>query len=197
VARTGSFGTSTSPFGSGVLSDLGAYSIGAAPAQTGGITGGTPYDWNPPADYGAGWSATTNGDGTFTYTPPTRPTVAPEPGVMPEPVIPQPAIPPINYTQAAANVVAMQGYVNTLQNVANPTQAQQTALATDLAQLAKNQAAVPAAIAAAAANVAKMQSYVNTLQAVSNPTPAQRAALATDLAQLAKNQATLASLTGG
>jgi len=34
----------------------------------------------------------------------------------------------------------MQGYVNILQAVANPTPAQKAALATDLAQLAKNQA---------------------------------------------------------
>jgi len=184
VARSGSFGTSVNPFGTGTFSDLSVYNITPMPQAT-QPTPQAIYQQQPVQNW---------------YTPappPVSPTVAPEPGVMPEPVIPQPAIPPINYTQAAANVVAMQGYVNTLQNVANPTQAQQTALATDLAQLAKNQAAVPAAIAAAAANVAKMQSYVNTLRAVSNPTPAQRAALATDLAQLAKNQATLAALTGG
>ena len=196
MARTGSFGTSTSPFGTGVLSDLGVYNVQPTPAPQTTYPQPT-YQQGPPEDYGAGWSTTFNDDGTVTYAPPVKPTVAPEVGVMPEPVIPQPAVPAINYTQAAANVVTMQGYVNTLQAVANPTQAQQTALQTDLAQLAANQAAVPAAVSSAAANVAKMQSYVDTLQAVSNPTPAQKAALATDLAQLAKNQATLASLTGG
>jgi hypothetical protein len=62
VARTGSFGTSTAPFGSGTLSDLGVYNIGD---------------------------------------PPVKPTVAPEPGVMPQPVIPEPIVPAVTYTPAA------------------------------------------------------------------------------------------------
>lgn len=173
ASRSGSFGTSLNPFGASTLSDLADYNVGTVAIP---VTQGPEY--NPAA-------------------PPARPSVAPEYGVMPQPVIPVPAVPAINYTQGVANVLTMQGYVNTLQRVQNPTQAQQTALATDLAQLAKVTSALPADIAGAAANVAKMQTYVNTLQAVKNPTPAQQAALATDLARLAKNQATLKSLTGG
>lgn len=179
MARKGSFGTSLTPFGE-PDTDLSVYQIGTpAPATP------LPQPIAPPIQTTSWYTAAE---------PPVKPTVAPEPGVQPQPVIPAPVVPAVNYAQAA---ITMQGYVDTLRAVANPTPAQQTALTVDLAQLAYNQAQISPAVAAAAANVATMQKYVNALSAVANPTTAQKAALTVDLAQLAKNQATLASLTGG
>ena len=118
MARTGSFGTSLSPF-AGLISDLSQYPVAPiAPPPTAPAPGTTDdgrrlvvilpdytnEPWLDPNGPGlpAGSSWTTGADtpSGFLYTPPpppVSPTVAPEPYVLPQPVVPQPAVPMIIY----------------------------------------------------------------------------------------------------
>jgi len=80
VARSGSFGTSVNPFGTGTFSDLSVYNITPMPQAT-QPTPQAIYQQQPVQNW---------------YTPappPVSPTVAPEPRVLPQPVIPQPTLP--------------------------------------------------------------------------------------------------------
>ena len=162
-SRRGKFSSSLRPFG-GLVSDLSVYQLAApapapAPAPTYYAPAPTYYapaapapnpyvnePWSDPKGpglpAGSSWTSPEPGE-PWIYTPPPppeSPTVAPEIGALPVPVIPDSVAPSINYTQAAANVAKMQGFVDILQAVSNPTAAQKAALKTDLAQLAKNQA---------------------------------------------------------
>ena len=80
MARSGSFGTSVNPFGTGTFSDLSVYNITPMPQAT-QPTPQAIYQQQPVQNW---------------YTPappPVSPTVAPEPRVLPHPVIPQPTLP--------------------------------------------------------------------------------------------------------
>lgn len=80
MARSGSFGTSVNPFGTGTFSDLSVYNITPMPQAT-QPTPQAIYQQQPVQNW---------------YTPappPVSPTVAPEPRVLPQPVIPQPTLP--------------------------------------------------------------------------------------------------------
>jgi len=115
-SRRGKFSSSLSPFG-GLVSDLSQYQVapvaqpptptptpsGAYPTPSGAYP--TPPDDGhrlgiiapEPTAPPMGWTTTFNDDGTVTVAPPVRPTVAPEPHVLPQPVVPQPAVPMIIY----------------------------------------------------------------------------------------------------
>jgi len=114
-SRRGKFSSSLRPFG-GLVSDLSVYQLAepapayapAAPAPTPTPSGAYPAPYNDdgrrlgiiapePTAPPAGWTTTFNDDGTVTVAPPVRPTVAPEPHVLPQPVIPQPAVPMFIY----------------------------------------------------------------------------------------------------
>ena len=96
MARKGSFGTSLSPFG-GLVSDLSVYSIGTSTPEP--TPTPTPTPTPPPR-----WPLTTDDDGEHRpgyvlSEPPVQPTVAPEPGALPLPVIPHPAVPVVTYVE--------------------------------------------------------------------------------------------------
>jgi len=101
-SRRGKFSSSLRPFG-GLVSDLSVYQLAApapAPAPTYYAPAAPepePYANNPWEDpngpglpAGSTWT-TPGADGLWIYTPPpppVSPTVAPEPGALPQPVIP-------------------------------------------------------------------------------------------------------------
>ena len=83
ASRKGKFGTSTAPFGAGApLTDLSVYQIGSQAAPAPVYQPQVAPNWYTAAQ------------------PPVKPTVAPEVGVMPTPVIPSVVVPTV--TLAAA-----------------------------------------------------------------------------------------------
>ena len=93
MARKGSFGTSLSPFG-GLVTDLSVYSIGTSTPEPTPTPTPTPTPvWPPTIEDGE------HKPGLILPEPPVKPTVAPEPGALPLPVIPQPVVPVVTYVE--------------------------------------------------------------------------------------------------
>ena len=107
MARKGTFGSKLTPFGGGAFSDLSVYRVGAAPAPQAPEIGALGV--LPRASWGPKYTSADPSPLTPTpltptpflrlkYTaadPPHAPSVAPEIGVLPQPVLPQPTPPRI------------------------------------------------------------------------------------------------------
>jgi len=101
LARRGTFGTGTAPFGGGApLSNLSAYNIGGAQASPTYFGAAAAQPWLTAGPAGSSW---TSGDNGWTYTPPPKPTVAPAASsfygslVLPIPNLPEVMLPGVSY----------------------------------------------------------------------------------------------------